>query len=458
MTDNSPRVLRIANAQGFWGDSQLGPLRLVQEGPVDYLTFDYLAELSLSIMQKQKMRDPQAGYARDFIQVLENILPTCQQKGIRIIANAAGVNPAACRDAILQTVQRLGLNGIKVGVVSGDDILDELDALIASGEAFANLESGETIDAVRQRITSANVYIGALPIVEALEQGADIVVTGRVADPSMVLAPLIHEFGWPMDDYDKLAAGTIMGHLVECGPQCTGGNFTDWRRVPDMAGIGFPVVEASADGSFVVTKHDGTGGLVDIHTVTSQLLYELGDPENYLSPDCIADFTSIRIEQAGENRVKLSGIRGRAPTPTFKVSMSYADGYRVLATLCVAGPDAVDKAQTLAEMVFERLAVLGSPIPEESRFLELFGTHVLYRGIVPTAEAPHEILMRIGARGRDRKALSLLGTEIAPLLTSGPPGLTGFAGGRARPSEVVGYWPALVSREKIPTRVTVEEI
>ncbi|MCP5165045.1 MAG: DUF1446 domain-containing protein [Pseudomonadales bacterium] len=458
MTDTTQRVVRIANAQGFWGDSRLGPLRMVQEGPVDYLTFDYLAELSLSIMQKQKMRDPQAGYARDFIQVLESILPTCRQQGIRIIANAAGVNPEACRDAILQAVQRLGLSGIRVGVVSGDDILGELDALIASGETFTNLDSGESIDSVRERITSANVYIGAQPIVAALEQGADIVVTGRVADPSIVLAPLIHEFGWSMTDYDKLAAGTIMGHLVECGPQCTGGNFTDWHRVPDMATIGFPIVEACADGSFVVTKHEGTGGLVDTQTVTSQLLYELGDPENYLSPDCVADFTSIQIEQEGENRVRLSGIRGRAPTPTCKVSMSYSDGYKVLATLCIAGPDVVAKAQALAEIVFERLAMLDSPIPEENRFLELFGTNVLYQGIVPAAEAPHEILMRIGARSQDRRALSLLSAEIAPLLTSGPPGVTGYAGGRARPSEVVGYWPALVSRENVKTYVTVEEV
>ena len=448
-------VVRIANAQGFWGDSMLGPLRLIEEGPVDYLTFDYLAELSISIMQKQKMRDPQAGYARDFIDVLQKILPICLEKGIRIIANAAGVNPEACLRAIQQTVRELGLADLKIGVVAGDDILADLDALIASGERFANLDSRADINAIRDRITSANVYIGAQPIVEALNQGADIVVTGRVADPSLALAPLIHEFGWSMDDYDKLAAGTVMGHLIECGTQCTGGNFTDWRTVPDIARIGFPVIEASADGSFVVTKHDNTGGLVNVETVTSQLLYELGDPENYLSPDCIADFTSIHIEQAGENRVALSGIKGRPPTPTYKVSMSYANGYKILSTLCIAGPDAIEKAHVLAGMVFERLAMLGAPVPEEDRFLELFGTNVLYKGVVPPLEAPHEILMRIGARSQDRRALAMLGSEIAPLLTSGPPGITGYAGGRARPSEIVGYWPALVDRSKVHSRITV---
>lgn len=454
MSDNQ-RIVRIANAQGFWGDSMLGPLRLVEEGPVDYLTFDYLAELSMSIMQKQKMRDPRAGYARDFIAVLERILPTCQRKGIKIIANAAGVNPEACLSAILKTIRELGLSNLTIGVVAGDDILGELDALIGAGETFANMDSGAAVATVRDRITSANVYIGAQPIVEALQQGADIVVTGRVADPSLALAPLIHEFGWSMQDYDKLAAGTVMGHLLECGTQCTGGNFTDWRNVPDMARMGFPVIEASADGNFVVTKHGNTGGLVNVETVTSQLLYELGDPESYLSPDCIADFTSIRIAQAGDNRVALTGIRGRAPTATYKVSMSYANGYKILATLCIAGPDAIDKAHVLSDMVFERLAMLGAPVSEENRFLELFGTNILYRGIVAQAAQPHEILMRIGARSRDRRALSLLASEIAPLLTSGPPGITGFAGGRARPSDVVGYWPALVARSNVHTQVTV---
>jgi hypothetical protein len=261
-----------------------------------------------------------------------------------------------------------------------------------------------------------------------------------------------------MEDYDKLAAGTVMGHLVECGTQCTGGNFTDWQQVPDMARIGFPVIEASPDGSFVVSKQENTGGLISEETVISQLLYELGDPENYLSPDCTADFTSIQIEQADENRVVLSGIKGRAPSPTYKVSMSYANGYKILATLCISGPDAVAKAHVLADMVFQRMAMLGAPVPEENRFLELFGTNILYKGIVPEQEHPHELLLRIGAHGQDRKALLVLAKEIAPLLTSGPPGITGYAGGRARPSEVVGYWPTLVDRTKIHPQVIVEEI
>lgn len=455
---STDKIVRVANAQGFWGDSLLGPLRLVEEGPVDYLTFDYLAEITMSIMQKQKMRNADAGYAMDFVSMVKKILPTCQKKGIKIIANAAGVNGGACLNAIEEIIGELGLKGIRVAIVEGDNILDRLPELNASGEAFSNLESGQSLDDIRDRITSANVYIGAKPIVEALEQGADIVITGRASDPSLVLAPLIYEYGWSMEDYDKLAAGTIMGHILECGPQCTGGNYTHWRDVPDMARIGYPIVEASADGSFVVTKHENTGGLVSVETVTSQLLYELGDPESYLGPDCIADFTSIEIAQAGKNRVAISGIKGRAPTPTYKVSMSYSNGYKVLSTLCISGPDAVDKAHVLADMVFKRMEMHGAYIPEEDRFLELFGTHVLYKGLVPEADQPHEIMMRIGAKGQDRKALGVLGTEIAPLLTSGPPGITGFAGGRARPSEVVGYWPALIDKRKVTTQVTVKEV
>jgi hypothetical protein len=225
-----------------------------------------------------------------------------------------------------------------------------------------------------------------------------------------------------------------------------------------MARIGYPIVEASADGSFVITKHEGTGGLINVETVTSQLLYELGDPTSYLGPDCIADFTTIKIEQDGVNRVKMSGIKGRAPTPTYKVSMSFENGFKILSTLCITGPDAVEKAHVLADMVFKRMAMHGAPIPEENRFLELFGTNVLYKGIVPTPDQPHEIMMRIGAKGPNAKKLDILGTEIAPLLTSGPPGITGFAGGRARATEIVGYWPALIDKTKVHTSVTVEEV
>ncbi|MDF1692439.1 MAG: DUF1446 domain-containing protein [Zhongshania sp.] len=452
------KTVLIANGQGFWGDSLLGPLRLVEEGPLDYLTLDYLAEVTMSIMQKQKLRNPSAGYATDFVEMLRQILPTCQKKGIKVIANAGGVNPKGCLEAIQAVVKELGMTGIKIGIVEGDDILDQLPELMASGEKFKNLDNGEAVDTILDKMSSANVYIGAKPIVDALAQGADIVVTGRSTDPSLVVAPLIYEFGWSMDDFDKLAAGTVMGHILECGAQCTGGNYNDWRNVPNFARIGYPVVEAKADGTFVVTKHEGTGGLVNIDTVTSQLMYELGDPVNYLGPDCTSDFTTIKLEQDGENRVRVSGVKGSAPTPTYKVSMSYEDGYKIVGQLTYTGPDAIEKANLGAEILFERVGMYGKPIPEEDRFIELFGTNVCYKGIVKQDQPPSEVMLRVGAKSHDKNLLNILARELAPLITSGPVGVTGFAAGRPRPTEIVGYWPALIDKTKVSTRVLVEEV
>jgi hypothetical protein len=399
----SDKTVLIANGQGFWGDSLLGPKRLVSEGPLDYLTLDYLAEVTMSIMQKQRLRNPELGYATDFVSMLKEILPTCKEKGIKVIANAGGVNPQGCLKAIKEVVKELGLTGIKIGIVEGDDILDQIPELMKSGEAFKNLDTGEGVEQVLSRMSSANVYIGAKPIADALAQGADIVVTGRATDPSVVLAPLIYEFGWSMDDFDKLAAGTVMGHILECGAQCTGGNYCDWKSVPDFARIGYPVVEAKADGTFVVTKHEGTGGLVNIDTISSQLLYELGDPKGYLGPDCQTDFTTIQLEQDGENRVRVSGIKGSAPTPTYKVSMSYENGYKIVGTLTYTAPDAVQKAELAAQILFDRVALYGTPIPEEDRFVEVFGTNVCYKGIVKQNEEPAEVLLRVGAKSQNKE-------------------------------------------------------
>ena len=320
----------IANGQGFWGDSILGPIRLVNEGPLDYLTLDYLAEVTMSIMQKLKSRNPEMGYATDFVEMVRRVLPKCREKGIKIVANAGGVNPIACREAVAGVIRELGLSGIKIGIVEGDDILDDLENLIDSGEAFLNMDNGEPLKPYLPQVKTANVYIGAEPIVEALRQGADIVITGRATDPSVVLAPMIYEFDWDMTDMDLMAAGTIAGHIVECGAQCTGGNFVHWREIPDMARIGYPVIEAHPDGTFAVTKHEGTGGRVTVETVTSQLVYEMGDPGCYITPDCIADFTSIQLQQDGTDRVGISGIRGRDATDTYKVSISFHEGYKIL--------------------------------------------------------------------------------------------------------------------------------
>ncbi len=453
-----PDSVLVANGQGFWGDSILGPVRLVNEGPLDYLTLDYLAEVTMSIMQKLKGRDPSKGYATDFVTMIRRVMPQCREKGIRIIANAGGVNPHGCREAVMATLADLGMKGVRVGVVEGDDILQDLPRLMQAGQELTNMDTGDALKTVVDRVLSANVYIGAAPIVEALEDGADIVITGRATDPSLVVAPLIHEFGWSLDDYDRLAAATVAGHIVECGAQCTGGNFTGWREVPDLARIGYPVIEAHADGSFVVTKHAGTGGLVNRQTVTSQLVYEMGDPTDYITPDVIADFTSIELEESGPDRVSIRGIRGREPTPTYKVSISYADGYKASGQLVISGPDAVEKARLCASIVFQRLELDGCHIPEDQRLVEILGTNVCLAGIAPAPEDPAEVVLRIGAKGHDRAAIQRFGMEIVPLVTSGPPGVTGFAGGRPKATEVIGYWPALIDKSLISTRVTVEEV
>ena len=451
----------VANGQGFWGDSILGPVRLVNEGPLDYLTLDYLAEVTLSIMQKLRARDPSKGYATDFVRLVDRILPQLVEKDVRVIANAGGVNPRACVDALVEVVKKHGVSGVKIGVVEGDDILGRLDELLEAGEELRNMDTGEPLSTVRDRVTSANVYLGAFPIAEALDGGARIVLTGRGTDPGLVLGPLIHEFGWSADDLDRLAAGTVAGHIVECGAQCTGGNYTDWRSVPDMARIGYPVIEARADGSFAVTKHAGTGGLVNESTVLHQLAYEMGDPSGYVTPDCIADFTSFALADEGDGRVEVSGVRGRAATDTYKVSLSYHDGWKATGQLTVSGPDALAKARLCADIVWERLALDGFEYGPDERMVEYVGANVCHDGIpVAGADDPPEVVLRMGVKGPDRAKVDRFGSELVPLVTSGPPGVTGFAGGRPKATEIIGYWPALVGKDKIQTQVTcvVEEV
>src|SRR5256714_1199414 len=321
-------TIRIACGQGFWGDLLDAPVRQVNEGPIDYLMLDYLAEVTMSIMQKQRARDPSAGYARDFVPLMREILPACVERRIRVTANAGGVNPAGCAEAVRDVARELGLAGrLKIGTVTGDDILNRLDELLERGVELRNMDTGEPLSTVRARVQSANAYLGAWPIVEALGRGANVVVTGRATDTGLTLAPLIHEFGWGETDWDKLAAGTVAGHIIECGAQCTGGNCQyEWQSIPDLARVGFPIVEVSADGTFIVTKHEGTGGRVNVPSVKEQLVYEMGDPANYITPDCVADFTTIRLEDAGRDRVRVFGVGGRPATEFLKVSISYSAG------------------------------------------------------------------------------------------------------------------------------------
>lgn len=450
------RVVRVASGQGFWGDWLEAPRRQVEGGPIDYLMLDYLAEVTMSILQKQKERDPRMGYARDFIGAMESVFPAVAERGVRVVANAGGVNPVACADALRETARRAGVaEALRIGVITGDDLLPRLDELIAEGHHLANMETGEPLSTVRERVLSANAYIGASPIVEALAGGANVVITGRSTDTALTMAPLLHEFGWARDDWDRLAAGIVAGHIIECGAQCSGGNcLYEWRDIPDLANIGYPIVEAHEDGSFVVYKHPGTGGRIDVHSVTEQLVYEMGDPREYITPDVIADFTSICVADAGDNRVRVYGVRGRPPTDKLKVSIAYRAGFKATGTLVYAWPDALEKAQLADRVLRERLDALGLRFDEiHTEFLGVSATHGALAGEVP--DAP-EVQLRIGVRGSDRPSVERFTREIAPLVLNGPPSVTGFAGGRPKVEEVVAYWPALVDKSVVTTSVSVE--
>jgi hypothetical protein len=451
-----PRTIRIGNGQGFWGDSPDAAYELITRGPVDYLGLDYLAEVTLSIMMRQRLRDPHKGYATDFIGFLRRALPVLAEKGIRVVTNAGGLNPSGCRDEVFKLARELGIRGLKVGIVEGDDLLPRLKNLCAAGHHLAHMDSGDWLCRVaHNKVLSANVYLGARPVAQALDEGAQIVLAGRITDTSLALGPLVHEFGWRADDWDRLAAGTVAGHIIECGAQCTGGNFTRWWEVPDLWDVGYPLVECEADGSFVVTKHPGTGGLVSVATVSEQLVYEMGDPRRYITPDCVADFTSARLEGAGMNRVRVSGVRGGQATPTYKVSASFHEGYKATGQLVVAGPRAVEKARLAAEIVWKRLEKAGVRFREEDRLMELVGTGVCQPGIAPAPAEPPEVVLRLGVRGKDREDVARFGMELAPLITAGPPGVTGFAGGRPKPQEVVAFWPALIEKDQVDPFVTV---
>ena len=451
--------IRIAAGQGFWGDLPDAPVRQVEGGPIDYLMLDYLAEVTMSIMQKQRSRDPSAGYAKDFVPLMKQILPACVERNIRVTANAGGVNVEGCARAVREVARELGLAGkLRIGIVTGDDIMAKLDELLSRGVELRNMDTGAALSTVRDRIQSANVYLGAAPMVEALNRGAQIVITGRATDTGLTLAPLMHEFGWAPDDWNKLAAGTIAGHIIECGAQCTGGNCQyEWRSIPNLANVGFPIVEAVADGTFVITKHEGTGGWVIIPSVKEQLVYEMGDPHSYITPDCVADFTTVRLEYEGRDRVRVYGIEGRPATDTLKVSISYSAGYKAVGTLVYSWPDAYDKARAADRILRTRLDRLGLKFDQIlTEFVGANATHGPLAG-EPSPELP-EVQLRVGVRGEDRNAVERFTKEIAPLVLTGPPGVTGFAGGRPKVEEIVAYWPALIPKEEIDPVVEVIEV
>jgi hypothetical protein len=454
-TPDKNRIVRVASGQGFWGDWLDAPRRQVEGGQVDYLMLDYLAEVTMSILQKQKERDPKMGYARDFVGAMESVMSAVAERGVKVIANAGGVNPMACAEAVLEVARARGASGkVKIGVVTGDDLLPRLDELLAAGHALSNMETGEPLSLVRDRVLSANAYIGSTPIVEALEKGANVVVTGRSTDTALTMAPLRHEFGWGPEEWDKLAAGIIAGHIIECGAQCSGGNcLYDWRNIPDLANIGYPIVEARADGTFSVTKHAGTGGRINVPSVTEQLVYEMGDPNSYITPDVVADFSTIRLADDGENRVRVYGIEGRPATDKLKVSIAYRAGFKAVGTLVYAWPDAQEKAQVADRVLRERLDNMG--LKFDQILTEFVGVSATHGKLAPANPEASEVQFRIGVRGPDRKAIERFTREIVPLLLNGPPSVTGVAAGRPKVEEIVAYWPALVDKTVVQTKVEV---
>ncbi|HTU93011.1 MAG TPA: acyclic terpene utilization AtuA family protein [Gemmataceae bacterium] len=446
------KQVRIGNGCGFWGDTLDAPGELAEHGRLDYLTLEYLAELTMSILALQKQRHPEAGYASDFLDVLQQLAPILQrQPHLKIITNAGGMNPHVCAVRARAILDQAGLQARRIAIVHGDDLLPRLDELLAQGHAFTNLDSGEPLSTVRDRLVSANAYLGCQPIVSALQQGADVVITGRIADASLTLGPAVYEFGWKWDDWNRLAAGTVAGHLIECGAQATGGLWCNWQET-DLALVGYPIADIEDSGEFILTKPPGSGGAVNRETVAEQLLYEVGDPAAYLTPDVIADFTSVQLVERSRDEVRITAARGKPATDSYKVSIAYRDGWTTSSMLVIAGPDAATKARRCGEMIFERLR--RASISPAHRNIECLGAGDSAPGVLPIVDAP-EVVLRVAVRDADRAVVERFSKELAPLVTSGPPGVTGYTTGRPPVREVFAYWPALVAKSAVAAQVQI---
>ncbi|MEQ8919496.1 MAG: acyclic terpene utilization AtuA family protein, partial [Roseovarius sp.] len=445
MTDR-PDTIRIGCGAGFWGDTPEGPKQLIERGALDYLILDYLAEITMSILARMKAKDPAAGYATDFVtHVAGPLAEQIAASGVKIVTNAGGLNPAACRDALEAAFREAGVTR-KIALVLGDDLSDRADSLRAAD--LREMASGAPLP---DRLSSINAYLGALPVARALADGADIVITGRVTDSALALGPLIHEFGWRDTDHDLLAAGSLAGHVLECGTQATGGIVTDWQDVPGWHDMGFPIAICAPDGSFELTKPEGTGGRITPLTVAEQITYEIGDPASYILPDVTCDFSQVTVTQAGPDRVRVSGAKGRAPTDSYKVCATYADGYRATATMTISGPQAGARAQATGEAILSRVARLAAQAgfsPFDETLVEVLGTGAAF-GHDPRACAATEVVLRLSARHADKGALALFGREIYPAATAMAQGITGFAGGRPAPQPVIRLFSTFIDKAAV---------
>ncbi len=439
--------ITIANAGGFWGDD-LGALRRQLEGGhVDYITSDYLAEITMSILRKQQLKNPKLGYIGDFVNQMTDVAGILVAKKVRMITNAGGNNPLGCAQAILEALAKKGVE-LKIAIVEGDNIYEQIPTIYPNKCSFKNMETGEPFAPIQSKLQSANAYLGVPPLLKALETGADLILAGRVTDTSITMAPMIHEFGWKLNDWDKLASGLIAGHIIECGAQSTGGNFTDWHLVKNWENMGYPIVEVNEDGTFVVTKHKNTGGLVSVNTVKEQLVYEMGNPSNYISPDVVANFLSIQLEQESENRVKVFGITGKASTKFLKISMAYEDGYKATAAIMISGPDAQKKAEIFTETFWKRIG-----IDFDKKNAEMIGYNACHKNLAASI-VPNEIYLRFNVFDQDISKMDIFGKSIAPLILSGPSGVC-VTGGRPAPMSVMTYYPTLIPKELIESKVSL---
>jgi hypothetical protein len=447
--------LRIANAAGFLGDNLDAPRRLVESAQVDYLTIEHLAELTLSILARLREKNPTEGYAADFLEILSSLTPALkQQTQLKIITNAGGMNPPSCTKEAARILSAAGLGDLPLAVVSGDDLLPKIEELMATGCEFKNLDTGEPLSMLAAPVVSANAYLGARPIAEALAQKARIVITGRVADASLTLGPAAHEFGWKWDEWDKLAAASVTGHLIECGAQVTGGYSVDWKNY-ELTDVGYPIAELETDGSSVITKPVGSGGAVNRRTVIEQLVYEIGDPRHYLTPDVDCDFTTVEVAEVGADRVAVRGASGHPSTDTYKVSLAYRDGYMASGRLLVYGQDCVEKAKACGEIILKNVERAGFKLARTNVELLGAGAGVPGAWFWRKYQPPGEVVLRVTAHDPRREALERFSKEFAPLITSGPAGLAGYASGRPQVRPVFAYWPTLVPMKLVEAKMEV---